>query len=645
MSKLYLILNISIFSSIILAQAPDIEWQNTIGGNGYDILRSIQQTEDGGYILGGYSDSGKSGDKTEESHGTENDYWVVKINDLGDIEWQNTIGGGDNEFLHSIQQTEDGGYILGGYSYSTMYSYDVAGVNNGASDYWVVKLNELGDIEWQNMIGGDGYDELKSIQQTTDGGYILGGRSESGIWGNKDEESKGGSDYWVVKLTNSGIIEWQSTIGGSQYDDLVSIQQTNDGGYILGGYSNSGISGDKTDKCLLNYYEYWVVKLDDSGDISWEKSFGGKGNSYLFTVNQTSDDGYILGGYSDAELSCDKSEGTQGGYDYWVIKLSSLGGIVWQSTIGGSGNDILQSVNQTSDDGYILGGYSESGISGDKTDANMGNTDYWIIKLTNWGTIEWQKTIGGINSDNLYVIQQTQNGGYILGGYSESGISGDKTDVNMGNTDYWIVKLETLTDNIPPATPTITSISAFQGGVKLEWTQIVEQDLSHYNIYRSKLDGFNPSSSNKIAIVDKSLTYYNDVSNIDSYEVYYYKISAEDNTSNESEISDQATVTTLNTLNEKLATNYILNQNVPNPFNPSTTINYSIGSDSYVKIEIFDISGKLISTLQNNFQTKGWHSVVWNGNDKQGKSVPAGIYLGKLTSGNKIRTIKLMLVK
>ncbi|MBK6484947.1 MAG: T9SS type A sorting domain-containing protein [Chitinophagaceae bacterium] len=431
------------FSLTATAQitAPEIQWQNTIGGSGFDYLYSIQQTSDGGYILGGSSSSYISGDKSEASLGGS-DYWVVKLDATGAIQWQNVIGGSGSDDLVSIQQTSDGGYILGGYSYSDI-SGDKTEASLGSLDYWVVKLDATGAIQWQNTIGGSNYDQLSSIQQTSDGGYILSGYSSSGISGDKTEAYQGGFDYWVVKLDATGAIQWQNTIGGSDYDVLYSIQQTSDGGYILGGYSDSGISGDKTE-ASKGGEDYWVVKLDAAGAIQWQNTIGGFYNDYfLGSIQQTSDGGYILGGDSESGNSGDKTEASKGGADYWVVKLDAAGAIQWQNTIGGSSHDRLYSIQQTSDGGYILGGWSQSGISGDKTEALLGGNDYWVVKLNGNGVIKWQNTIGGSSIDDLYSIQQTSDGGYILGGRSESGISGDKTEVLQGGIayDYWVVKL------------------------------------------------------------------------------------------------------------------------------------------------------------------------------------------------------------
>ena len=421
--------------------SQEIEWQNTIGGSDEDRLHSIQQTADGGYILGGYSWSNISGDKTENCMGSA-DYWIVKTDAAGNIQWQNTIGGNDDDALYSIQQTADGGYILGGPSSSNI-SGDKTENSNGGWDYWIVKTDATGNIQWQNTIGGFSTDYLYSIQQTADGGYILGGHSFSNISGDKTENTVGGTgdcDYWIVKTDATGNIQWQNTIGGFSTDYLYSIQQTADGGYILGGSSSSNISGNKTENSN-GLSDYWIIKTDAAGNIQWQNTIGGSVNDALYSIQQTTDGGYILGGYSRSSISGDKTENCMGDHDYWIVKTDALGNIQWQNTIGGSVNDALYSIQQTADGGYILGGYSWSNISGDKTENNIGNMDYWIVKTDSNGNIQWQNTIGGNGEDWLYSIQQTADGGYILGGFSQSNISGDKTENSMGVYDYWIVKL------------------------------------------------------------------------------------------------------------------------------------------------------------------------------------------------------------
>jgi type IX secretion system substrate protein len=436
MKRLLLLFIFLLGITIVQAQDSSIIWQNTIGGNNLDDLRSIFQTVDGGYFIGGLSISGISGDKTENSLGEE-DYWVLKLNETGNILWQNTIGGSNSDYLNGSFQTTDGGYLLLGYSSSNI-SGDKTEDSNGEMDYWVVKIDSQGNIQWQNTIGGSEDDYLFSGLQASDGGYILGGYSNSNISGDKTENSNGGLDYWVVKLNVSGTIEWQNTIGGSGFDGLDSISLTNDGGYILGGGSLSNISGDKTENSN-GEMDYWVVKLDESGNIEWQNTIGGSNNDYINYIEQSIDGGYILGGTSSSNISGDKTENSNGIEDYWIVKLDESGNIEWQNTIGGSGFDLFDSLKQSTDGGYILGGSSSSNISGDKTEDSIGYTDYWVIKINSTGNIEWDNTIGGDLGEGLNSISQASDGTYIFGGFSNSGISGDKTEESIGGSDIWVV--------------------------------------------------------------------------------------------------------------------------------------------------------------------------------------------------------------
>ena len=438
---LLLFLNVSllVFNSFS-QQAPGIEWQNTIGGSGMDGLSSIQQTNDGGYICGGWSASGVSGDKIENNCSSFGDFWVVKLDSFGSIMWQNTIGGDGTDNLMCVQQTNDGGYILGGSSDSYKLC-DKSENTIGSSDYWVVKLNSSGNIQWENTIGGTEIDHLRALQQTADNGYIIGGFSKSNISGDKIENCIGSSDYWIVKLDSMGNIQWQNTIGGNSTDELFSIKQTTDGGYIAGGYSASNISGDKTENSM-GIYDFWILKLDAIGNIQWQNTIGGSTNDKLREIQPTKDGGYIVGGTSSSNISGDKTENNFGKKnDYWILKLDNLGNILWQNTIGGTVQDYFSSIKPTSDGGYIVGGYSSSNVSGDKTAPCIGLQDYWVIKLDSIGNIQWQKTIGGTDDEQLGSIQETTDGGYILGGLSRSDSSGDKTENCHGIMDYWIIKL------------------------------------------------------------------------------------------------------------------------------------------------------------------------------------------------------------
>lgn len=422
----------------VYSQDPQIQWQNTIGGDGNDGLYSVVQTLDGGYLLGGESESNISGDKIENAVGFT-DYWIVKLDVFGALEWQNNIGGFEHERLRSIFQTSTGDYIIGGYSFSNIGG-DKTENSNGQSDFWVLKLDNTGNIIWQNTIGGAFGEELAALIPTADGGILIGGSSYSNISGDKSENSKGGTDYWFVKLDAEGTVEWDKTLGGNGEDYLKDIQETVDGGYILAGFSESNISGDKTEDSQGDF-DYWILKTDAEGTIEWQHTIGGNRMDRLEAFAQTAAGGYIIAGESNSDASGDKTENAIGSLDYWVVNLDSSGNILWENTIGALSQNEASTIIQTNDGGFLVGGWSGADISADKTENSKGGFDFWIVKLNTSGVIEGQNTIGGSGPDLLEAIEQTPDGGYIAIGHSFSNISGDKTENSQGLDDFWVLKL------------------------------------------------------------------------------------------------------------------------------------------------------------------------------------------------------------
>jgi len=323
-------------------------------------------------------------------------------------------------------------------------------------------LSYCQDILWEKSYGGQHADYLFDAQPTADYGFILAGSSLSNKTGNKDDDNHGDLDYWIWKMNEKGDQEWQKSIGGSGFDLLQSIKNTKDGGFILAGTSSSDSGFQKGEACK-GITDFWVIKLDASGTEQWQRTIGGNGQEELLCAFQTKDGGYILGGSSGSnppsvihtkqdEKSIatnkadlfNKSEKSRGNMDYWVVKLNNEGNIEWQKTYGGKYADLLRSMEQTTDNGYILAGYSSSPISGDKTDANKGVGDYWIIKINDTGEIQWQNTYGAEGDDQPYVIHQTNDGGYIVGGNSNSKNALTTQGGIVGNgTDFWVLKLDT----------------------------------------------------------------------------------------------------------------------------------------------------------------------------------------------------------
>jgi Secretion system C-terminal sorting domain len=337
--------------------AQDILWEKTYGGKQADYLMDAHATADYGFILAGSSLSLKSGNKTEGNHG-DLDYWVWKMKENGDLDWQKNFGGSGSDFLQSLDLTRDGGFILAGTSNSGI-DFDKTEESRGNDDFWIIKLDAKGNAEWQKTIGGSSQEKLQSIHQTRDGGYIIGGSSSSDISGEKTTNSFGNLDYWLLKIDNKGKIVWQKTFGGLYFDELRSVEQTKDGGYVVGGYSNSPISGNKTED-NMGVGDYWVLKLDGNGEIQWQRTIGGDKDDQLYVVHQTYDGNYIVGGNSNSGESNSKKKNNIKGTDFWVLKLQSNGETLWQETYNISEIDILSSLVENKDHTLLLGGYAKS---------------------------------------------------------------------------------------------------------------------------------------------------------------------------------------------------------------------------------------------------------------------------------------------
>ncbi len=414
------------------------QWNKRFGGNTTDNFSQVIRTSDGGYLLGGYSASPIGGDKTQGSQGG-NDFWIVKTDASGNKQWDKRFGGSGADHLNALIATSDGGYLLGGNS-SSGISGNKSQASQGGQDFWIVKISATGSKQWDKRFGGSGHDDLRTLHQLPTGEYILSGHSASGTGGDKSQASRGANDYWVVKINASGTKLWDKRFGGSSDDWLETSVLNSDGSLLLGGRSVSGLSGDKS-QASRGGKDYWVVKISSAGSKVWDKRFGGTGHDEQFAMIATTDGNYLLGGLSSSELSGDKSQGLQGANDFWIVKISTAGSKLWDKRFGGSLTDELHAMARTSDGGFLLAGRSSSGANGDKSQSSRGGQDYWIVKISSTGTKQWDKRFGGSAAEELCTVLVTSDGGYLLGGRSDSGIGGDKSQASQGGTDYWLVKL------------------------------------------------------------------------------------------------------------------------------------------------------------------------------------------------------------
>jgi hypothetical protein len=353
----------------------------TFGGSESDYGRSVEQTTDGGYIITGFTESFGNG---------LIDVWLIKTDSQGNEEWNQTFGGSESDYGNSVQQTTDGGYIITG----TLES-------DGIVNVYLIKTDSDGNEEWNQTFGGNSNDLGRSVQQTSDGGYVITGGTSS--FGNGDR------DTWLIKTDSNGNEEWNQTFGGSGRDEGRSVEQTTDGGFIITGRTESFGNGG---------YDVWLIKTDSNGDEVWNQTFGGSEDDYGLSVEQTTDGGYIITGHTDSFGN--------GSSDVWLIKTDSNGNEEWNQTFGGSSGDYGYSVEQTTDGGFIITGGTGS--------FGNGYYDVWLIKTDFQGNEEWNQIFGGSESDYGYSVEQTTDGGYIITGFTFSFGNGG-SDVWLIKTD------------------------------------------------------------------------------------------------------------------------------------------------------------------------------------------------------------------
>ncbi len=372
-------------------------WERYYGGGSDNYGYAVQQTTDTGYVVAGVTNS----------FGNSYQVYLIKTNASGDTLWTRTYGGTGWDYGYSVQQTSETGYIVAGWTNSFGNGYQV----------YLIKTNTSGDTLWTRTYGGTSDDWGRSVQQTLDGGYIIAGGTRS--FGNSDQ-------VYLVKTNASGDTLWTRAYGGADYDEGYSVQQTQDGGYIVAGTYDYGGTNPQV----------YLIKTDASGDTLWTRTYGEAGNDEGYSVQQTQDGGYIV----------------VGTYDYggtnpqvYLIKTDASGDTLWTRTYGGTRGDGGNSVQQTSDTGYIVAGVTGSFGNG---------AQVYLVKMNASGDTLWTRNYGGTVLDEGYSVQQTTDGGYIVAGYTSSFGNGwqvylIKTDAN-GNVgvEESFGRFQPLTSNL-----------------------------------------------------------------------------------------------------------------------------------------------------------------------------------------------------
>ncbi len=599
-----------------LAQAPDTLWTRTFGNPYYtDMGNCVSATTDGGYIITGWT-----------SDGIAPDLYLVKTDSIGNEEWSRAFGGESNDEGHSVQQTSDGGYIVVGQTVS---------FGAGQNDIWLIKTDHLGNEEWNQTFGGGDAEKGRSVQQTSDGGFIITGTTYT--------FGTGEGDVWLIKTDQSGNEEWSRTFGGSSVDDGECVQLTSDGGYIVVGMNYSfGFPN-----C-----DVWLIKTDDSGNEEWSQTYGGTGSDIGFSVQQTNDDGYIIAGQT-------WSFGA-GESDVWLVKTDESGEEQWNRAFGGEEHDWGKSVVQTSDFGYIITGTTES--------FGAGWYDVYVFKTDSEGNLEWERTFGGSSQGEGKSVLQNGDTEYIIVGFEQS----------SPQNDIWMICLEGMPleiELLPLYEPIFISPWGGDFGYYLQlsswvdyeqifdlWIDILLPDSTMFGpaILREDVtfQPMNHLSRLMIQEIPESATigrytYYGHVGDYSTQEIWhedsftFIKVDYDVGSSGEQISSwnlsgweDPETLT--GEPEEILPTEFALLGAYPNPFNPTTTIRFALPVASRVRLDVFDINGCRVGVglAPTRQYPSGAHELTFDGSH-----LSSGIYIYRLQAADYQASGKMALIK
>ena len=415
-----------------ISSSGNVALIKTFGGSKNDVAEAVHATSDRGFVVLGHTQSA-DGDITGKSDDSF-DYWLLKFDSEAVLEWNKTYGGTGDDRGHDIIQTSDGGFALLGYSDST--DGDLT-TNQGLRDFWVVKTDPFGNISWQKSFGFSGIDEGTKILETSDNHLLLSGDldvSASGGQGNfgRFSTKHAGGDYWSIKITSNGELIWSKFYGGSFTDSPREIVENNRNELIVVGGSDSNDVDITNNK---GSYDFWVVKSTHEGTIIWEKSYGGSEIDEARGVVSSEDGGYVIVG--DTRSNDQDISSNNGAADLWMIKIDESGNLLWNRSFGGSSFDVSRSIVKTIDNGYIISGSSRS--SDGDVSKDQGQNDAWIVKVSNDGQLIWETSVGGSEIDFCYDAVQLNDGSLIAVGESSS-FDGDIPQ-NKGFTDVLIIKM------------------------------------------------------------------------------------------------------------------------------------------------------------------------------------------------------------
>jgi len=433
-------------------------------------------------------------------------FQLTSLAQAPDTLWTKTFGGVNHDRGKSVQQTTDGGYIIVGQTQS---------FGAGNNDIWLIKTNSLGDTLWTKTIGGNQSDGGYSVVTTTDGGYLITGDTES--------FGAGGRDVWLIKTDSLGNNIWTKTFGGIENDEGRAVLKSSDGCYIIIGNTESYSVGGR---------DLWFIKTNNIGDTLWTRTFGGIEDDEGTAILETSDSCYVITGMTESYGA--------GGSDLWLIKTNAYGDTLWTRTFGGIEDDEGSAIQETLDGDYVITGFASHG-------SGVLEEDVWLIKTDASGNRLWDKTYGGLKREKGHSLQKTVDAGYII----------TATSGNRFSRDLFIIKTDSSGDTL--------------------WTQTYNRGLYDFGNYIQK------TSDGGYVIVGATRGV--------AFDVWLIKLDRD--------------IVGVDNDQKNMPNRYCLLQNYPNPFNPNTIIKYQIPELSFVTLKVYDVLGKEITTLVNEEKLVG----------------------------------------
>jgi hypothetical protein len=571
----------------------------------------VRQTSDAGYVVAGHTYSYGAG---------SSDVYLIKTTPTGGLQWSQTFGGSSPDYGSCVRQTDDGGYIITGKTFSS---------GAGGGDVYLVKTDGSGVLTWQQPFGGSSPDSGACVVQTSGGDYVVAGHTYS--------FGAGYTDVYLVKVDGAGALIWSQTFGGSSADYGYGVDETAAGGFIITGKTYSFGSGAT---------DVYLIETNSSGIANWSQTFGGSSFDCGRSVQQTSDGGYIIAGhtYSYGAGSC----------DFYLVKTDAAGNLQWQQTYGGSSPDSACSVMQTADGGYVVAGVSYS--------YGAGSSDFYMVKTDDAGNMEWDQTFGGTSPDYGCSVRQCADWNYILTGYTYS--------YGAGSCDVYLVKFHPITISLAPVSPPIVIPAAggsFDFDVEIEnyttavlsfdaWTVV---DLPGVGWFE-KINANNltiPPAATITATLTQSVpayapfgtyTYYGFIGDyqwiVGDYDYFDFEKEgpvADDLGSLEGWLcSGEWFDARMPEMKVSVPESFAATSAYPNPFNPTTALSIQLSEFSHVNLAVYDISGRKVAELVNGWRDAGVHEVTFDGSD-----LPSGVYFARFTAGDYQQTRKLLLVK